>query len=411
MESSAAPNFDSSGNAITGGYTGNSFAVKALIVFFSGLTIYNATELLLLIFFTFSRYKGLYFYSLLVSSICTIPYALGFLFKFLLITTGNARWLSVTLITVGWYGMVTGQSVVLWSRLHLLVDRGEKGLWTLRWTKWMIIIDAIILHIPTTTLTYGSNGSISTETFVRGYNVMEKIQMCGFFLQEVILSTLYIVYASRLLRNSMRPDAKWFLIQLLGLNVIIIFMDIALLASEAASLYLYETILKGTIYSIKLKLEFAILGKLVDFVGGRPGTSTANEERWRAASNAYLTAEKAPSGSQHKIDDHDSGPAVTNSFDAGGNTDLADFVDLSKSKTNTSYATHHSDLSPAATGNDAVGFNRKKRSTIRSGRGVTDDDIDLARFQHIDNVSLPEEDEKLDDENYAYNRKSSEGSV
>src|SRR5271156_621939 len=39
---------------------------------------------------------------------------------------------------VGWYTMVTGQSVVLWSPLHLLVI-GAGDVRTIRWTKYMII--------------------------------------------------------------------------------------------------------------------------------------------------------------------------------------------------------------------------------------------------------------------------------
>lgn len=45
----------------------------------------------------------------------------------------------------------------------------------------MIIIDAIVFHVPTTVLTFGSNGDIGTATFVRGFNVYEKVQMMGFW--------------------------------------------------------------------------------------------------------------------------------------------------------------------------------------------------------------------------------------
>ena len=83
------------------------------------------------------------------------------------------------LTPAGRYAMVTGQSVVLWSRLHLIVS-GEKGVRILRWTQWMIIVDAIVLHVPTTVLTFGCNGSAHTDSFVRVFNVYEKIQMVGF---------------------------------------------------------------------------------------------------------------------------------------------------------------------------------------------------------------------------------------
>lgn len=382
-----SPNASAPGNAISGGYSGDSFAVKAIIIFLTGLSMYNVVELLILIFFTFTRFSGLYFYSLLISSVCVLPYALGFLFKYLMITTGNARWLAVTFITIGWYGMVTGQSVVLWSRLHLLVDPGEKGQWTLKWTKWMIVTNAIVLHIPTTVLTYGSNGDLRTDTFVTGYNVMEKIQMCGFFLQEVTLSSLYIAQAAKLLRNSMRNDSQRFFIQLLGINVLIIIMDLGLLATEAASLYLYETIIKGTIYSIKLKLEFAVLGKLVHFVGGQAGTGTANEERWRRASVAFVASQNDDRSSDTKLN----GNAVTTGF-----SDLGEFVDLSKVKTNISYASNQSNLSRTATagvGGEVGGRQRQRSNTIRAGRGVTEDDIDLARFEHVDDARLAEQED------------------
>ena len=168
--------FESSSTAISGGYTGNSLAVRCLIVLFTGLGMYNACELIILVFLTFNRYRGLYFYSLIIASFGIIPYSIGFLFKLFQITTGKAEWLSIVLITIGWWTMVTGQSVVLWSRLHLIVF-GEKGSKILRATKGMIIVNAIILHIPTTVLTFGCNGSIKVATFVRILSVYEKIQM------------------------------------------------------------------------------------------------------------------------------------------------------------------------------------------------------------------------------------------
>ena len=62
--------------------------------------------------------------------------------------------------------MVAGQSTVLWSRLHLIVI-GEQGQKILRWTKWMIIIDALGFLIPTSVLAYGLNAKLNG--FKQGY--------------------------------------------------------------------------------------------------------------------------------------------------------------------------------------------------------------------------------------------------
>lgn len=188
--------------------------------------------------------------------------------------------------------LIIGQSVVLWSRLHLLTQSRR----ILRWTLYMIIVNAILLHSITTVLTFGSNSNSLSRTtlqhFVNGYSIMEKIQMVIFFVQEVILSGIYIREAIRLLKLSetvqndvqghdnvpehahlRNANVRKTMYQLLAINVIIISMDLALLGVEFANLYLIETTLKGVVYSIKLKLEFAVLGKLVQIVRIRNASS------------------------------------------------------------------------------------------------------------------------------------------
>jgi hypothetical protein len=350
----SSSNPSSAGQGITGGYEGDSLTLKICIAFFLGLAMYNVVELLVLIFGTFSRFRGLYFWSLVISGIGIIPYALGFLFKYFEILKGPASWFSVFLLTIGWYPMVTGQAIVLWSRLHLVVT-GDQGDRILKWTKWMIIVDAIVLHIPTTVLTFGSNANL--PTFISGYNVMEKIQMCGFFLQEVILSSIYILETIKILKSSIQDNTRRLMYQLMGINVLIIIMDLGLLGLEAASLYILETIVKGFIYSVKLKLEFAILSKLVQFVGKSGSEATAR----RAESLAYIK------------DDESDEKATGSSTAVRAPGDVSDFVDLSRVKTDLTHA------SPAR----SIGGNRGSINRQR----VSDFDYDLYQLEHAETTS------------------------
>lgn len=95
------------------GYTGDSLSLKIIIAFLLGLALYNALELIVLIFVTFQRYRGLYFWSLVVSSFGIILYSLGFLIKFfqLLDPNRDEGYLAVVLLTIGWYPMITGTSI------------------------------------------------------------------------------------------------------------------------------------------------------------------------------------------------------------------------------------------------------------------------------------------------------------
>lgn len=234
--------------------------IKATLFLFIAIGCYNVVELVVLVLSTFRRWRGLYFWSLLLSGcVGVVPYSLGFLLKFF---TEATSILSVTMLSVGWWTMVTGQSFVLYSRLHLVI-RDER---VLRRVLYMIISNIFLLHVPTTVLTYGSNVDEPSRRFVHGYNIMEKLQMTGFTIQEVIISALYVWETVRMLRLGSERSKQKIMHQLVGINVLMFVMDLVLLGLEYANYYAIQITLKGAIYSIKLKLEFAVLGKLVDVV-------------------------------------------------------------------------------------------------------------------------------------------------
>lgn len=254
-------------DGISGALAKEGNVLQMTLCTFIGLACYNVAELVVLVPATFRRWRGLYFWSLLASGcIGVVPYSIGFLMKFF---TRTDSVLSVTVLTVGWWTMVTGQSIVLYSRLHLVLrdERVLRRIWRL------IVTNFFLLHVPTTVLTYGANIVHSGEVaWIRGYNIMEKIQLTGFTVQETLLSTLYVIETVKLLRlgadAATRPDARSLMYQLIGINCAIMAMDLLLLGLEYANFYAVQITLKGFIYSLKLKLEFAVLGRLVHLIQG-----------------------------------------------------------------------------------------------------------------------------------------------
>ncbi|QKX59864.1 uncharacterized protein TRUGW13939_07006 [Talaromyces rugulosus] len=245
------------------GSLGSQYTLLSMVVIlFLSFALYNSVELIIMVLLSFKRFRGLYFWSLLLSVVLgVVPYSVGFLLKFF---TDTNRWVSVTILSLGWWVMVTGQAFVLYSRLHLVLRDQHR----LRHVVYMIFTSVLIFHLPTTILTYGSNIRSGTSSrFVTGYNIMEKIQLTGFSVQEAILSGLYLYETARLLRLANNPRShRRIQYQLIGINVLIIFMDLVLLGFEYASEYAVQITLKAAVYSLKLKLEFAVLGKLVDFI-------------------------------------------------------------------------------------------------------------------------------------------------
>lgn len=243
---------------VSGKIDGITLPIAMIIAGFFSIAIYNVLEINVLIFATFQRRVGLYFWSLLIASWGIPIHAVGFLLKFFQICP--VKYVNVTLICVGWYAMVTGQSMVLYSRLHLIVRDGRR----IRWILAMIITDFFLFHVPSTVLLFGVN-SPHGDPYLQPFAICEKIQITAFSLQEFIISVLYIWEARKMLQSIAsikREEARSVMIHLILVNLLMIVMDITLLGTEYGNQYSIETTYKSTLYSVKLKLEFSILNRL-----------------------------------------------------------------------------------------------------------------------------------------------------
>ncbi|KAF5023523.1 hypothetical protein F66182_4390 [Fusarium sp. NRRL 66182] len=251
-----------------------------LVIVCAALALYNAVELMSLIFMTFKRRAGLYFWSILFTTFGVLPYCVGWLIVYFDLTED---YVGLIIDTVGWILLVTGQSVVLYSRLHLVVTDTK----ILRAVLVMIIINGVIWHVSITVLLFGS--SFSANENKRGYNdvfnVLEKVQMTCFCLQELIISVLYIWKTFEILKTAF-GDKRRVLWKLFALNLAIVVMNAGLLAVDYLNYYTWEQCIKVVTYSIKLKLEFAILSQLIDFIRTRGGTQSRSGLDYRSTGAA-----------------------------------------------------------------------------------------------------------------------------
>lgn len=235
-----------------------------------------AIEINITIFLIFKRRNGLYFWSLLLCSWGITLHALGFILKFLV----GANWiLACTIIDLGWVPMVTGQAFVLYSRLHLIV-RNQR---TLRLVLGMVLFNAAALHIPTTITFFGAN-SPQSAVWIDKFNVVERVQLAGFCVQEFIIGTIYLYSTTRLLGATYHNLSKKVMTELIIINCICIGMDIVLICLEYTNQYIGEASMKPMIYAIKLKLEFTVLNQLK----GLAKSSLTEGHRWEGGQNNEL---------------------------------------------------------------------------------------------------------------------------
>jgi hypothetical protein len=234
-------------------------AVIQIMFTFAGIALYNTLELICLLLVTFNRYRGLYFWSLLLTSLGIVPYTIFLLFKFFAVLPVEYNLLDIAFLDVGWQLMVTGQSVVMYSRLHLLVHDSR----VLRAVRYMIIGSWFLCNIPTTILVFLSNSQLAQQS-AGIYAVWERLQLVVYFCQEVIISLIYVKAifdmgtdesmikweSWKKLLFGKRTGLPWdmdpmvIMRHLAQMNFLVIALDISLLVMEFAGFYSIQVIYK-----------------------------------------------------------------------------------------------------------------------------------------------------------------------
>ncbi|KAL7823525.1 hypothetical protein V8C26DRAFT_386789 [Trichoderma gracile] len=159
--------------------------------------------------------------------------------------------------------MVTGQSLVLYSRLHIVLLRER----LVRGVLVMIVVNAVWLLVPITVLLFLCNlPPPRAARFQAPYFVFERIQLTVFFVQEVVISALYIRETYRILRGyrglvGVNRRTMWHVILI---NLVIIALDVSILVLQYTDHYDLQTAWKPFAYSVKLKMEFSVLNRLVE---------------------------------------------------------------------------------------------------------------------------------------------------
>ncbi|KAH7118543.1 hypothetical protein B0J13DRAFT_569371 [Dactylonectria estremocensis] len=237
-----------------------SMPIALVIVAFFGIALYNTVEISIWVFCIFRSRRGLYFWSMLVAIFGILIHAIAVFLRFF----GFAPNFPMCVITVlGWWCMVTGQSVVLYSRLGLVVSDPTK----LRLVRYMIIANFCILHIPVSVLFLASNSG-DPDPFINAFTVYEKIQLAGFSIQESIISGLYLWEATSALKPILAvkgAEGRKMIRHLAILFVVTVVLDSSLMATEYTNHFQIQTTYKPVVYSIKLKIEFIILNELLAF--------------------------------------------------------------------------------------------------------------------------------------------------
>lgn len=254
-------------------------------------------ELLLLVYVTFKRHTGVYFWSIVITTIGIVFQTTGYILK-----SFENTWpvvLVVIICKVGWVANVTGFSIVLWSRLHLVVRNPS----ILKWLLVLILVNGLVCHTPVVVFEFGLMTS-HHDTYYRPMQIMERIQQTVFTLQETVMSCLYIYHTRKFLKIGYPMQTRKVIGLLLLVQLLVIALDAVLTLFDYTDKFTLKCTLHPLVYSIKLKLEFIVLNQLQSLVkrGMTPGLGSApaipaDEKLNRASPSPSPAASPSPSPS------------------------------------------------------------------------------------------------------------------
>ncbi|KAL4901207.1 hypothetical protein BDW74DRAFT_182062 [Aspergillus multicolor] len=267
------------------GFAYATFRLRMAAAVFLALSLFNSLELIVLVCWTFRQWRGLYFWSLLISSIGIIPYVVGCILHYWNIVPLPA---SLTVAYIGFICIIPVQSLILYSRLYLVFYYAK----ILRVMLDVIIAVSVMLIVPNTIAMFGS-AFVREPKWNYAYNVTERLQVTGFAVQELLISLLYIWSTVRLLRVSPegKDRVKRIMYELLGINAFTIALDIAVIVVEYLNFYSLQICLKVFVYSVKVKLEFAVLGRLVAITTTRRAKQRDRVRRASFITHSYVLSD------------------------------------------------------------------------------------------------------------------------
>jgi hypothetical protein len=279
--------------------------VDSVFISFAAVAIWSTVPLTIRLLTTLKRRSGLYFWSVLITSWGLCVRQVGILSSYL---ARQCPWvLRLVLAQVGWVMMVTGFSLVLYSRLSIIVQSRRTRMFVLA----MIVFNGVIWHAAMTTIATGkaweryAGDKSKLPAWQQVDYYFERTQICVFSAQETIISMLYLHAAYEYLKSgfAQKDKSRQIMTTLSLVQIIIIVIDIGIIVIDFLGYLQLKLFINSFVYAAKLELEFVALNQLVEL--SHIGTSDRGSKQFMACqeqpASDFFKAKVAESGSTSKL--------------------------------------------------------------------------------------------------------------
>ncbi|RDI88183.1 hypothetical protein Vi05172_g1813 [Venturia inaequalis] len=228
------------------------FTVISLFVAFHAIGVWMALAITIEAMVTFKRWSTVYFWSIITTACAIVLYTLTVDIMFLT-NSGNMDVLGDIIYPIAVVFTYEGFLMVLYSRLHLIIDSPK----ILRALLFVILGVGIPLQIV---IALAGDRILSTNVWV----VTFRLEMI-FPFSEILLSSLYVFLFIRFMRQSAGaadPHMRRTFYFLVVAEAFVVIMDLVGITLWYMDLYLLRLAVLPLTTALKLKVEFLILNRL-----------------------------------------------------------------------------------------------------------------------------------------------------
>ena len=252
---------------------------------FVGITLYLFVEVNVVIFRAFKKRQGLYFWSMQIGSLGILMESVGIILKYFASPSTNAIWpLYTLLLAIGWGIYTTAQSLVLYSRLHLVMRNRRIQ----RYVLYMIVSTVFIFVVPHLILmwpAYNTSNHDMSSLWSPREAIVQRYTQLGYTITESIVSGLYIWSLVGLLRLKSNVRQRRVMTDLIYVNVVVIAFDILQVGFVYTNQLGISQPVQSFNYILKLRLEFVVLNQLMDIASRGTRRKTFEKNRYYQVAN------------------------------------------------------------------------------------------------------------------------------
>ena len=243
---------------------------------FLAMVLLLVVEINIQIHRVFKYRRGVYFWAMQIGSLGCAVDAIGVMTKNL-VPHSTRAWPFYTLMaTTGWAVYTVAQLMVLYSRLHLVLDSQlvQKCVF------YIIVVVSPVLIVTDWTTTWPAYNPKTSSRWSPPEAIVERIAQLGFSTVEVMINIIYTVSIVRLLKPRSSVRQRRVMLDLLSVNILAVVFDILNIVLVYVNRVGISHPIQVFSYALKLRLEFIVLNQLMAVAARGHRRETYEETRY-----------------------------------------------------------------------------------------------------------------------------------